>query len=193
MTGRRGDVESCHRLYRVSAGCYHCYAATLARRLKAMGNPRYQLDGPDGPGFGVTLHPDRLTEPLSWRKPRRVFVNSMSDLSVGVDDWAQRCVPVSLQLRDGGRRHFSVRQMSRTESPPRSTEPLIHFPPRQLRRGHCTRWSDGQVAPLLPLSSGMRDLQFGQVALADAPAVVAVDEVGDAVEQAASGLGRQRE
>lgn len=65
---------------RVSAGCDHCYAATLARRLKAMGNPRYQLDGPDGPGFGVTLHPDKLTEPQSWRKPRRVFVNSMSDL-----------------------------------------------------------------------------------------------------------------
>ncbi len=65
---------------KVSEGCDHCYAATLARRLKAMGNPRYQLDGPDGPGFGVTLHPDKLTEPLSWRKPRRVFVNSMSDL-----------------------------------------------------------------------------------------------------------------
>jgi protein gp37 len=69
---------------RVSAGCDHCYAATLARRLKAMGNPRYQADGPDGSGFGVTLHRDKLAEPPSWRKPRRVFVNSMSDLSVGV-------------------------------------------------------------------------------------------------------------
>jgi protein gp37 len=65
---------------RVSEGCDHCYAATLAKRLKAMGNPRYQHDGPDGPGFGVTLHPDKLTHPLSWRTPRRVFVNSMSDL-----------------------------------------------------------------------------------------------------------------
>jgi protein gp37 len=36
---------------KVSEGCDHCYAATLARRLKAMGNPRYQTDGPDGPGL----------------------------------------------------------------------------------------------------------------------------------------------
>ena len=65
---------------KVSPGCDHCYAATLAKRLKAMGNPRYQKDGPDGPGFGLSLHYDKLTEPLSWRKPRKVFVNSMSDL-----------------------------------------------------------------------------------------------------------------
>jgi protein gp37 len=65
---------------RVSAGCDHCYAATLARRLKAMGNPRYQKDGPDGEGFGLTLHWDKLEEPYHWRRPRRVFVNSMSDL-----------------------------------------------------------------------------------------------------------------
>jgi protein gp37 len=43
---------------RVSPGCAHCYALTLAKRLKAMGNPRYQVDGgpASGPGFGVTLH-----------------------------------------------------------------------------------------------------------------------------------------
>ncbi len=63
-----------------SPGCDNCYAATLAKRLKAMGNPRYQKDGPDGPGFGVTLHPDKIDEPSRWRAPRRVFVNSMSDL-----------------------------------------------------------------------------------------------------------------
>lgn len=65
---------------KVSPGCDHCYAATLAKRLKAMGSPRYQIDGPDGPGFGLTLHADKLEEPLGWRKPRRVFVDSMSDL-----------------------------------------------------------------------------------------------------------------
>lgn len=65
---------------RVSPGCDHCYAATLAKRLKAMGNPRYQLDGPDGEGFGLNLHWDKLEEPLAWRKPRRIFVDSMSDL-----------------------------------------------------------------------------------------------------------------
>jgi protein gp37 len=68
---------------RVSPGCANCYALTLAARLKAMGQPRYQRDGDprtSGPGFGLTLHPDKLDEPLRWRKPRMVFVNSMSDL-----------------------------------------------------------------------------------------------------------------
>jgi protein gp37 len=68
---------------RVSPGCDHCYALTLAARLKAMGSPKYQQDGDprtSGPGFGVTLHPDELAVPRRWRRPRRVFVNSMSDL-----------------------------------------------------------------------------------------------------------------
>lgn len=65
---------------KISPGCDHCYAAALARRLKAMGNPRYRRDGPDGSGFGLTLHEDKLREPAGWRAPRRVFVNSMSDL-----------------------------------------------------------------------------------------------------------------
>lgn len=67
---------------RVSPGCAHCYALTLAKRLKAMGHPAYQQDGgpASGPGFAVQLHPDRLEAPLHWRQPRRVFVNSMSDL-----------------------------------------------------------------------------------------------------------------
>ena len=68
---------------RVSPGCDNCYALTLAARLKKMGSPRYQRDGdPDrsGPGFGLTLHQDKLDTPLSWKKPRFVFVNSMSDL-----------------------------------------------------------------------------------------------------------------
>ena len=45
---------------RISPGCDHCYALTLARRLKAMGNPKYQSDGnpiTSGPGFAVTCHP----------------------------------------------------------------------------------------------------------------------------------------
>lgn len=68
---------------RVSPGCDHCYAMALARRLKAMGQPKYQRDGDSrtsGPGFGVTCHPDELNAPLRWSRPRLVFVNSMSDL-----------------------------------------------------------------------------------------------------------------
>jgi protein gp37 len=59
---------------KVSPGCTNCYAERLAFRLQAMGNRRYQA------GFAVTLHPDHVTLPLRWRRPRRIFVNSMSDL-----------------------------------------------------------------------------------------------------------------
>jgi protein gp37 len=68
---------------RISAGCDHCYALTLARRLKAMGQAKYQNDGDartSGPGFGLTLHPISLELPHSWPGHRMVFVNSMSDL-----------------------------------------------------------------------------------------------------------------
>jgi protein gp37 len=76
---------------RVSPGCDHCYAMSLAPRLKAMGSKRYQRDGDprtSGPGFGLTVHPDALDLPLRWTKPRRIFVNSMSDLFHDeVPDW----------------------------------------------------------------------------------------------------------
>ncbi|GAA5033727.1 DUF5131 family protein [Actinopolymorpha pittospori] len=68
---------------RVSSGCDNCYAMTLARRLKAMGAPKYQQDGDprtSGSGFAVTIHPDSLEQPRRWRSSRTVFVNSMSDL-----------------------------------------------------------------------------------------------------------------
>jgi protein gp37 len=60
-----------------------CYAMAMARRLKAMGQAKYQNDGDprtSGPGFALTMHPDVLPAPLKWGKPRTVFVNSMSDL-----------------------------------------------------------------------------------------------------------------
>lgn len=68
---------------RTSPGCDNCYALTLAKRLKAMGQEKYQNDGDprtSGPGFGLTLHEDALTLPYRWKSPRVVFVNSMSDL-----------------------------------------------------------------------------------------------------------------
>ncbi len=58
----------------VSEGCANCYAARFAKRLA--GRCGYPKDEP----FRVTLHPERLGEPLRWRKPRRVFVASMGDL-----------------------------------------------------------------------------------------------------------------
>jgi protein gp37 len=68
---------------RISVGCDNCYALALARRLKAMGQAKYQRDGDprtSGPGFGLTIHPGALRLPHTWRGRRLVFVNSMSDL-----------------------------------------------------------------------------------------------------------------
>lgn len=68
---------------RTSPGCDNCYALALARRLKAMGQPKYQADGDprtSGPGFGAAVHPETLDLPYTWASPRTVFVNSMSDL-----------------------------------------------------------------------------------------------------------------
>jgi protein gp37 len=68
---------------KTSPGCENCYALTLAKRLRAMGQAKYQKDGnpsTSGPGFGLTLHPDALAVPYRWRAPRVIFVNSMSDL-----------------------------------------------------------------------------------------------------------------
>jgi len=59
---------------KVSTGCKHCYAERLAHRLQAMGSVRYRN------GFAVTLHPAVLDLPQRWRRPRMIFVNSMSDL-----------------------------------------------------------------------------------------------------------------
>lgn len=59
---------------KVSPGCDHCYAETFAERWR--GTSGHYFEG----GFDVQLRPDKLTLPLRWRRPRRVFVNSMSDL-----------------------------------------------------------------------------------------------------------------
>lgn len=69
----------------VSKGCTNCYAMKMAARLEAMGQPIYRgLTKPSkaGPVWTgtVRLNPAVLTKPLSWRRPRRIFVNSMSDL-----------------------------------------------------------------------------------------------------------------
>ena len=59
---------------KVDEGCRNCYADRMAKRLR--GRFGYPEDKP----FQLTLHPDRLSKPLRWKKPRRIFVDSMSDL-----------------------------------------------------------------------------------------------------------------
>ncbi len=59
---------------KLSAGCKFCYAETMTKRLKAMGIQKYS------DGFKVKVHPDELLKPFTWKKPKIVFVNSMSDM-----------------------------------------------------------------------------------------------------------------
>ncbi len=59
---------------KISAGCKYCYAEVMSRRLKAMGVEKYK------DGFSVRVHPSALSIPYTWKSPKVVFVNSMSDL-----------------------------------------------------------------------------------------------------------------
>lgn len=59
---------------KISPGCSHCYAETFAERFRGVKGHPYEL------GFDLRLVPERLCDPLKWRKPRMIFVNSMSDL-----------------------------------------------------------------------------------------------------------------
>ena len=86
---------------KISAGCKHCYAESMANRLKAMDTPGYEN------GFKLTVLPSRLDEPIRRRKPTVYFVNSMSDLyhqTVGDDyinqvfDVIQRCPQHTFQV-----------------------------------------------------------------------------------------------
>lgn len=59
---------------KISAGCKHCYALRMAKRLQAMGQPNYRN------GFELSMHDHMVDLPKKWKKPKRIFVNSMSDL-----------------------------------------------------------------------------------------------------------------
>src|SRR5712675_822621 len=67
---------------KISPGCKHCYAETFAERFRGVPGHPYEQ------GFDLRLVPEKLAEPLRWKKPRMVFVNSMSDLfHKDVPDW----------------------------------------------------------------------------------------------------------
>ena len=113
---------------KVSPGCDHCYAEGIARRFagsKAFPN-----------GFDVTLHPERLDAPLRWRKPSRVFVNSMSDLfHQDVPDdyiarlWAVMAATPQHTYQILTKRPARMRSLLRDECrcPDRGHAPGVHF------------------------------------------------------------------
>ncbi|HLL89362.1 MAG TPA: phage Gp37/Gp68 family protein [Tepidisphaeraceae bacterium] len=105
---------------KVSPGCKNCYAERMARRLKAMGQPRYR------DGFKLTLQPDVLEAPLKWRLPRTIFVNSMSDLfhPAVPDSYIRECFDV---MTRGAQHVFQV---------------LTKRPERVARMANVLPWPD---------------------------------------------------
>jgi protein gp37 len=78
---------------KVSAGCKHCYAETFAERFRGV------PDHPFEHGFDLRLVPEKLNEPLKWNKPKKIFVNSMSDLfhEDVSDDYIEKICRVMLE------------------------------------------------------------------------------------------------
>jgi protein gp37 len=110
-------VTGCQK---ISPGCKHCYAERMAKRLKAMGQPRYSN------GFKVTLQDDLVTKPLSWKTGRIIFVNSMSDLfhKDVPSDFILRCFEV---MNKASQHQFQV---------------LTKRPERVIEMARSIMWSD---------------------------------------------------
>ena len=143
---------------KVSPGCDNCYAMTLAPRLQAMGSAHYQTDGDpttSGRGFGIAMHPDALGKPLRWKKPRRIFVNSMSDLfHDGVSDefiarvFAVMALAGQHTFQVLTKRHGRMRSLLNSEDFRRSVLAKV--------RGHVTLRpadGDGSEADVWPLAN----------------------------------------
>ncbi|MGF7182112.1 DUF5131 family protein [Tunturiibacter psychrotolerans] len=86
---------------KISPGCKHCYAETFAERFRGVRNHPYER------GFDLRTVPDKLFEPLRWKKSRKIFVNSMSDLfHPGVPD--EYIVQVAQVMMDGHWHQYQV-------------------------------------------------------------------------------------
>ena len=115
----------------VSEGCDHCYAKTFAERWRGVpGHPFEQ-------GFDVRLWPDRLGLPLRWRNPKRVFLNSMSDLwhDAVPDEFIAAVWTTMLWTSD------QARPSSRSVGSPRHTYQILTKRPGRMR-SWVHRWGD---------------------------------------------------
>ena len=117
---------------KISPGCKFCYAERMAKRLQAMGQARYRN------AFDLTLQPDALEAPLHWKKPRVIFVNSMSDLfhkDVPLE-YIQRCFDV---MRRASQHTYQVL----TKRPERAAELAADLPwPRNVWMGTSVERAD---------------------------------------------------
>lgn len=154
---------------KVSAGCDHCYAETFAERWR--GVPGHHFEN----GFDVTLRPERLEQPLRWKRPRRVFVNSMSDLfhDAVPDEHIVRVFDTMLNARRHTfqvltKRHARMRSfVTRYLSGAFATEPLdssplaatLDRPPANIWLGVSAedqKWWDIRVPALMDTPAAVR-------------------------------------
>jgi protein gp37 len=111
---------------KISAGCAHCYAETFAERFRGVPGHPYER------GFDLRLVPEKLTQPLLWKRPRMIFVNSMSDLfhEDVPDDYIVKVARV-MQLASWHtfqvltKRSERLRDLLRTKLRPMAEEPHI--------------------------------------------------------------------
>ncbi|MEW6347816.1 MAG: phage Gp37/Gp68 family protein [Thermodesulfobacteriota bacterium] len=115
--GTWNPLTGCTKL---SPGCMNCYAECMARRLKAMGSPSYAN------GFSLTLHEHILDVPFKWKRPKMIFVNSMSDLFH--EQVPERFV---LQVFDVMRRasHHQFQILTKRAERLGELDPILDWPP----------------------------------------------------------------
>lgn len=152
---------------KISAGCKNCYAERMAERLQAMGQPNYVN------GFSLAMHPHMLDAPLRWKKPKTIFVNSMSDIfhkDVPIE-FIRRVFEV---MRSAHWHRFQVltKRAERLEE----IAPQLHWAPniwmgvtveseKYIHRIDCLRRTDAKIKflSLEPLLSPLRELKLEKI------------------------------
>ncbi len=119
---------------KISAGCDNCYAERFAERFRGVKGHPYE------DGFDLTLRPERLDQPLKWRRPRMIFVNSMSDL-------------FHKQVPSG----FVDRVFDAMERADRHTYQVLTKRSSLMRRYINTRYSGGQAPSHIWLGTSVED------------------------------------
>src|SRR5262245_37404930 len=125
----------------ISPGCKNCYAKTFAERFRGVPGHPYEQ------GFDLRLVPEKVRQPLTWRRPRMIFVNSMSDL-----------------FHEGVPFHF-IRQIFHVmQYTPRHTYQILTKRPERMRqfcRGHANRFRPWPL-PNLWLGVSVEDREYGR-------------------------------
>lgn len=147
----------------VSPGCDNCYAKTFAERFRGTAGHHFER------GFDLTLRPERLDLPLRWKKPRRIFVNSMSDLFHDdiSDDYIARVFDVMMRAPQHTfqiltKRHGRMRSLLNRWAPITGTPPWVFSGPWPIPNvwlgvsAEDQKWAATRVHALLATPAAVR-------------------------------------